>query len=39
MDNILSMAGLALRAGRLEVGDEAASDACREKRCRLLLTA
>ena len=39
MDNILSMAGLALRVGRLEVGDEAASDACREKRCRLLLTA
>ena len=39
MDNTLSMIGLALRAGRLEVGDEAAGDACRYKRCRLLLLA
>ena len=39
MDNTLSMIGLALRAGRLEVGDEAAGDACRYKRCRLLLVA
>lgn len=39
MDNTLSMIGLALRAGRLEVGDEAAGDACRLRRCRLLLTA
>ena len=39
MDNTLSIIGLALRAGRLEVGDEAAGDACRYKRCRLLLVA
>ena len=39
MDNFLSMVGLALRAGRLEAGDDAVADACREKRCRLLLTA
>ena len=39
MDNTLSMIGLALRAGRLEVGDEAAGDACRLKHCRLLLVA
>lgn len=39
MDNTLPMIGLALRAGRLEVGDEAAGDACRLKRCRLLLLA
>lgn len=39
MDNTLSMIGLALRAGRLEVGEEPAGEACREKRCRLLLTA
>ena len=39
MDNALSMTGLALRAGRLETGEDAAGDACREKRCRLLLTA
>ena len=37
MDNALSMIGMALRAGRLEVGDEACGEACREKRCRLLL--
>ena len=39
MDKTLAMIGLALRAGRLEVGDEAAGDACRLKRCRLLLLA
>lgn len=39
MDNVLAMIGLALRAGWLEVGDEAAGDACRSKRCRLLLLA
>jgi len=39
MDNTLSMIGLALRAGRLEPGEEPAGDACRERRCRLLLTA
>lgn len=39
MDSTLAMIGLALRAGRLEVGDEAAGDACRLKHCRLLLLA
>ena len=39
MNNALSMAGLALRAGKLEPGEDPAGDACREKRCRLLLTA
>ena len=39
MDNTLSMIGLALRAGRLECGEEPAGDACRERRCRLLMTA
>jgi len=35
----LRMAGMSLRAGRLAVGDEAAGDACQEKKCRLLLLA
>ena len=35
----LGMIGMALRAGRLEVGGDAAGDACRYKRCRLLLLA
>ena len=39
IESALRMAGMALRAGRLEVGDEAAGDACRYKRCRLLLVA
>lgn len=39
MDNALSMIGLALRAGKLEVGEDPAGDACRDKRCRLLLLA
>lgn len=39
MDNTLSVIGLALRAGRLEAGDEPAGEACRLRRCRLLLTA
>lgn len=39
MDNTLSMIGLALRAGRLEAGEEPAGEACRTRRCRLLLTA
>lgn len=39
MDNVLSLTGLALRAGRLEAGEDPAGDACRERRCRLLLTA
>ena len=38
-DNALSMIGLALRAGRLEAGEEPAGEACWEKRCRLLLVA
>ena len=39
MNDTLGMIGMALRAGRLEVGDEASGDACRYKRCRLLLVA
>ena len=39
MDSALSMIGLALRAGKLEAGEDPAGDACRERRCRLLLTA
>ena len=38
-NDALLMTGMALRAGRLEPGDEAAGDACRYKRCRLLLLA
>ncbi len=36
-EGVLRMIGMALRAGRLAVGDEAAGDACQYKRCRLLL--
>ena len=39
MNSALSMAGMALRAGRLEGGEDPAGDACQEKRCRLLLVA
>lgn len=39
MDKALSMVGLALRAGRLAAGEEPAGEACRRRRCRLLLTA
>ena len=39
MDSALSMIGMALRAGRLECGEDPAGDACLERRCRLLLTA
>ena len=39
MNSALSMAGMALRAGRLEVGEDPAGDACRTRRCRLLLVA
>lgn len=39
MDNTLHMIGLAMKAGRLEVGEEPVGQSCREKRCRLLLTA
>jgi len=39
MDNILNMVGLALRAGRLEVGEEPVGKACRARACRLILVA
>lgn len=39
MDNILNMIGLALRAGRLEVGEEPVGAACRARDCRLILVA
>ena len=39
MDNALRMTGMALRAGRLEAGEDPAGGACRGMRCRLLLTA
>ena len=39
MDNALGMLGLALRAGRLAVGEDAALDACKARSSRLLLTA
>lgn len=39
MNSALSMAGMALRAGRLEVGEECVGQACRETRCRLALLA
>ena len=39
MDNTLRMIGLALKAGRLEPGEDPAGDACQGKRCRLLLAA
>ena len=39
MDNALRMTGLALRAGRLEVGEDPVGEACRRRACRLLLTA
>ena len=38
-ENILNMIGLALRAGRLEVGEEPVGAACRAKDCRLILVA
>ena len=38
-NDALRMTGMALRAGRLEVGDEASGDACQYRRCRLLLIA
>ena len=37
--NTLRLVGLALRAGRLEVGEDAAVDACQYKKARLLLLA
>ena len=39
MDNALGMLGLALRAGRLAVGEEACADACAVHGVRLLLLA
>lgn len=39
MDKILHMVGLALRAGRLEVGEEPVGAACRARDCRLILVA
>lgn len=39
MDNILHMLGLALKAGRLEVGEEPVGAACRARDCRLILVA
>ena len=39
MDNILHMVGLALRAGRLAVGEEPVGAACRARDCRLILVA
>lgn len=39
MDNTLNMVGLALRAGRLEVGEEPVGAVCRARDCRLILVA
>lgn len=39
MDNALSLLGLALRAGRVETGEEAVRDACRAKISRLVIVA
>lgn len=38
-DGVLSLLGLALRGGRLAVGEEPADAVCRAKHCRLLLLA
>lgn len=39
LDNTLRTIGLALKAGRLAVGEEPAGDACQARDCRLLLAA
>ena len=39
MDNTLHTIGLALRAGRLEVGEEPVGAICRARDCRLILVA
>ena len=39
MDNILHMVGLAMKAGRLEAGEEPVGAACRARDCRLILVA
>jgi ribosomal protein L7Ae-like RNA K-turn-binding protein len=38
-NNILNMLGLALRAGRLEIGEEPVGAVCRAKDCRLIIVA
>ena len=38
-NNILNMLGLALRAGRLEVGEEPVGAVCRARDCRLIIVA
>ena len=38
-NNILNMLGLALRAGRLEVGEEPVGAVCRARDCRLIIIA
>ena len=39
MDSTLSLIGLALRAGKLAVGEEPCALVCRARDCRLLLLA
>ena len=39
MDNILHLLGLAMRAGRLEIGEEPVGAACRARSCRVILVA
>ena len=38
-ENTLRLVGLALRAGRLEAGEDAAAEACQYRRARLVLLA
>ena len=38
-NNILNMIGLALRAGRLEIGEEPVGAVCRARDCRLIIVA
>lgn len=38
-DRALAMTGMALRAGKLQAGEEPAAAACKARACRLLLTA
>ena len=38
-NNILNMIGLALRAGRLEIGEEPVGAICRARDCRLIIVA
>lgn len=39
MDKSLALLGLALRAGRLEIGEECVSSACQYKKARLVISA